>query len=110
MSLRIFQNAQMVHVVLFSDESGTDFVLDSDYRMIPLGDIDLQELRFSVSYSSVYRRRGKGIGVTRRYYAAQVLGRTSSMTVVMYHGDAAEEVRSSAPVTLRFDSVIGLAP
>ncbi|KAJ7211859.1 hypothetical protein C8J57DRAFT_1483764 [Mycena rebaudengoi] len=51
-------------------------VVPSDFRMIPLGDIDLQhEIRLN-------NRTGR----VRRVYAARVKGRQSNMTVAMYQG------------------------
>ncbi|KAJ7027344.1 hypothetical protein C8F04DRAFT_1122663, partial [Mycena alexandri] len=64
-----------------------------DFRMIPMGDIDLQrqirmdELR--VENSGVFFRRGRGC--LRRVYSAKVEGRKSDMTVAIYEGEAADE-------------------
>ncbi|KAF7337088.1 hypothetical protein MVEN_02146000 [Mycena venus] len=58
----------------------------SDFRIIPLGDIDLQrELR--VKSGKVYRQpQIQG----RRVYSAKIDSRMSNVTVVLYNGDGAE--------------------
>ncbi|KAF7337073.1 hypothetical protein MVEN_02144500 [Mycena venus] len=59
----------------------------SDFRMIPLGDIDLQhEIHIDNSRGLVNRR-----GQVRRVFAAKIEGRRSIMTVSMYQGEGAEE-------------------
>ncbi|KAJ7027342.1 hypothetical protein C8F04DRAFT_1122644 [Mycena alexandri] len=64
-----------------------------DFRMIPMGDINLQrqirmdELR--VKNSDVLFPRGRGC--MRRMYSAKVEGRKSDMTVAVYEGETAEE-------------------
>ncbi|KAJ7168977.1 hypothetical protein C8R46DRAFT_1092981 [Mycena filopes] len=62
----------------------------TDFRMIPLGDIDLQyQLSVQSGSGRIGRRRGRR-GV-RRVYSANIGGRQSSVTVAMYQGDGAEE-------------------
>ncbi|KAJ7928262.1 hypothetical protein B0H13DRAFT_1007651 [Mycena leptocephala] len=62
----------------------------SDFRMIPLGDIDLQhELRLNKG-SAVVGRRCERASV-RRVYSARIEGRNAPMTVAMYQGPGAEE-------------------
>ncbi|KAJ6484698.1 hypothetical protein C8R45DRAFT_290416 [Mycena sanguinolenta] len=62
----------------------------SDFRMIPLGDIDLQrEIRLDVGLGVLDRRRERAC--IRRVYSAKVEGKTSEMTVTTYQGDTAEE-------------------
>ncbi|KAJ7227982.1 hypothetical protein B0H12DRAFT_1328542 [Mycena haematopus] len=60
----------------------------SDFRMIPIGDIDLQrEIRLN-SYTGVVDRERACNG---RVYSARVEGRKSTLTVAMYQGNGAEE-------------------
>jgi hypothetical protein len=60
-----------------------------DFRMIPLGDIDLQhEIQVDRGVLGRWRRRG----CVRRVYSAKVEGRKSDFTVTMYQGNGAEEV------------------
>ncbi|KAJ7928249.1 hypothetical protein B0H13DRAFT_1007568 [Mycena leptocephala] len=62
----------------------------SDFRMIPLGDIDLQhELRLNKG-SAVVGRRCERASV-RRVYSARIDGRNAPTTVAMYQGPGAEE-------------------
>jgi hypothetical protein len=60
-----------------------------DFRMIPLGDIDLQH-EIQVARGVVGRRGGRGC--VRRVYSAKVEGTKSDFTVAMYQGNGAEEV------------------
>ncbi|KAJ7017087.1 hypothetical protein C8F04DRAFT_480958 [Mycena alexandri] len=62
----------------------------SDIRMIPMGDIDLQQLLQVNKGSGTISWRGER-RCARRVYSAKVDGRTSNMTVVVYQGDKAEE-------------------
>ncbi|KAF7355896.1 hypothetical protein MVEN_00918500 [Mycena venus] len=62
--------------------------LPSDFRMIPLGDIDLQH-EIGSDFGAVDRRRGRPR--VRRVYTAKIKDRKSSVTVAMYQGDGAEE-------------------
>ncbi|KAJ6548097.1 hypothetical protein DFH09DRAFT_1169787 [Mycena vulgaris] len=64
--------------------------LPSDFRKIPLGDIDLQrEIRLDDTSGVVSRHsRGKS---GRRMYSAKIYGTTSNVTVGMYEGKNAEE-------------------
>ncbi|KAJ7480746.1 hypothetical protein FB451DRAFT_1238348 [Mycena latifolia] len=58
----------------------------SDFRMIPLGDLILEhEIRSGI----VYRRGAKSS--VKRVYTARVAGRSSNMTVAVYHGPNAED-------------------
>ncbi|KAF8181424.1 hypothetical protein K438DRAFT_1976146 [Mycena galopus ATCC 62051] len=59
----------------------------SDFRMIPLGDIDLQHEIGVNKYTGVQPERAR----VRRVYSARVEGRNSSVMVAMYQGDGAEE-------------------
>ncbi|KAF7377026.1 hypothetical protein MSAN_00120700 [Mycena sanguinolenta] len=64
--------------------------LPSDFRMIPMGDIDLQhEIRVdnSTGVLNYHRQRAH----VRRLYSAKVEGRKSTLTVAMYQGHGAEE-------------------
>jgi hypothetical protein len=63
----------------------------TDFRMIPLGDIDLQH-----DTGVIGRHRGWEHPRVRRVYSATVEGRNSSVTVAMYQGHGAEEVSCSA--------------
>ncbi|KAJ7827424.1 hypothetical protein B0H13DRAFT_878918 [Mycena leptocephala] len=64
----------------------------SDFRMIPLGDIDIQhEIRLNkFEGSSVVGRRGERAYV-RRVYSARIDGKNAPTTVAMYQGPGAEE-------------------
>ncbi|KAF7377015.1 hypothetical protein MSAN_00119500 [Mycena sanguinolenta] len=63
----------------------------SDFRMIPLADIDLRhEIRWNNS-TVVVDHRCKQTRV-RRLYSAEVEGRKSTLTVAIYQGDDAEQV------------------
>ncbi|KAJ7616606.1 hypothetical protein FB45DRAFT_230778 [Roridomyces roridus] len=59
-----------------------------DFRMIPLGDIDLRDLIDGPG--GVYRRLHK-MGCVKRIYSARVDGRDSPMTVALYTGEDAKE-------------------
>ncbi|KAJ6518025.1 hypothetical protein C8R47DRAFT_3791 [Mycena vitilis] len=59
-----------------------------DFRQIPLGDIDLRELRLERTSNCFVRQRQS----TCRVYAARVEGRRSRVTVAIYEGDGAKEV------------------
>ncbi|KAJ7679342.1 hypothetical protein DFH06DRAFT_1465460 [Mycena polygramma] len=64
--------------------------LPSDFRMIPLGDIDLQhEIRQNGRSSVVHRRQERA--KLRKVYSAKIDGRTSEMALAVYQGDGAEE-------------------
>jgi hypothetical protein len=64
-----------------------------DFRMIPLGDIDLRkEIRLDDETGVVDRRLRRRSG--RQMYTARIGRRRSDMTVVLYHGDEAEKVGS----------------
>ncbi|KAJ7928201.1 hypothetical protein B0H13DRAFT_2311740 [Mycena leptocephala] len=61
-----------------------------DFRMIPLGDIDLQyEIRVN-NDTGVVDRLPERQGV-RRIYSARIYGRKSRVTVAMYQGESAKE-------------------
>jgi hypothetical protein len=63
----------------------------SEFRRVPLGDIDLQrEIRLD-------RDSGVVSAQTRRYHSAKIDRGTSSVTVVMYQGEKAKEVRRGIP-------------
>ncbi|KAJ7366411.1 hypothetical protein DFH08DRAFT_167291 [Mycena albidolilacea] len=60
----------------------------SDFRMIPLRDIDLQhDIQVDQGVVAHQRRRG----CVRRVYSAKVKGQKSKVTVAMYQGNGAEE-------------------
>ncbi|KAJ7111774.1 hypothetical protein C8R44DRAFT_985271 [Mycena epipterygia] len=64
--------------------------LPSDFRRIPIGDIDLQrEIHLDAQTGVVERSRGRVC--VRRMYSAKIEGRKSNMTVALYQGDNAEE-------------------
>ncbi|KAJ6518061.1 hypothetical protein C8R47DRAFT_4240 [Mycena vitilis] len=60
----------------------------SNFRQIPLGDIDLRELRLERGSGCFVRERQS----TCRVYAARVEGRNTGVTVAIYEGDGAKEV------------------
>lgn len=60
-----------------------------DFRVIPMSDIDLQyEHKIHLVNETGVTRAS-----VRRVYSAKLDGRTSAMTVAVYQGDGAEEVR-----------------
>jgi hypothetical protein len=76
--------------------------MHTDFRMIPLGDIDLQhEIRLNkVEGSAVVGRRRERASV-RRVYSARIDGRNTPTTVAMYQGPGAEEVHLESVVLLK---------
>lgn len=66
-----------------------------DFRMIPLGDIDLQR-EILLDTGAVDRRRERPR--VRRVYTAKIEGRKSDVTVAMYQGEGAQEVCSIIPL------------
>ncbi|KAJ7033916.1 hypothetical protein C8F04DRAFT_605264 [Mycena alexandri] len=65
-------------------------VVPPDFRMIPIGDIDLQHELVVNEISGVVDRRLQRNSV-RRVYSAAIEGRNSNVTVAVYQGDGAEE-------------------
>ncbi|KAF7377040.1 hypothetical protein MSAN_00122100 [Mycena sanguinolenta] len=65
--------------------------LPSDFRMIPMGDIDLRHPIRANEHTSVAYSRPRERARVRRLYSAQVEGRKSTLTVAMYQGDDAEQ-------------------
>ncbi|KAJ6549770.1 hypothetical protein B0H19DRAFT_1264681 [Mycena capillaripes] len=60
-----------------------------NFRVIPMGDLDLlYEIRHKAG-STVARRRTRSSG--RKVYATRIYGSNACMTAVVYQGDAAEE-------------------
>ncbi|KAJ7907939.1 hypothetical protein B0H13DRAFT_2331917 [Mycena leptocephala] len=64
--------------------------IPSDFRIIPLGDIDLQHEILLHQGSALLGRRRERASV-RRVYSAIVDGRNALTTVAMYQGPGAEE-------------------
>ncbi|KAF7352060.1 hypothetical protein MVEN_01168700 [Mycena venus] len=65
--------------------------MPSDFRMIPLGGIDLRyEIRVDIDTGFVNRRERERACV-RRVYSAKIEGRMSNVTVAMYQGPDAKE-------------------
>ncbi|KAJ7906404.1 hypothetical protein B0H13DRAFT_2506356 [Mycena leptocephala] len=62
-----------------------------DFRMIPMGDIDLLEEIPVNNRTGVIGRHHPERTRVRRVYSARVDGRKSGVTVAMYQGDGAEE-------------------
>jgi hypothetical protein len=63
-----------------------------DFRRIPLGDVDLRrEIRVSSASGVVHKRRVRG--PVRRVYTGKIDGRKSDMTIALYQGINAEQVR-----------------
>ncbi|KAJ6538638.1 hypothetical protein DFH09DRAFT_1368806 [Mycena vulgaris] len=62
----------------------------SDFRMIPMGDLDLRE-EIRPRHRSGLVFRGKGRASVRRVYSARIHGSKSKMTVAVYQGENAEE-------------------
>ncbi|KAJ7714795.1 hypothetical protein B0H16DRAFT_1898970 [Mycena metata] len=72
-----------------STNNSVNATVPRDFRMIPMGDIDLQqELVVNKNSGVVGRRRGRNC--VRRVYSAEVDGRKSNVTVVVYQGNGAE--------------------
>ncbi|KAJ7679406.1 hypothetical protein DFH06DRAFT_1465503 [Mycena polygramma] len=65
----------------------TPSTVESDFRRIPLGDIDLRELRLERGSAPFIRERRSAC----RVYAARVEGRKSGVTVAIYEGNGAKE-------------------
>ncbi|KAJ7767107.1 hypothetical protein B0H16DRAFT_350769 [Mycena metata] len=65
----------------------------SDFRLIPLGDIDLQH---EIPTGAAIVERPRERRCVRRVYSAKLEGRSSGMTVALYQGDNAEEEWRSA--------------
>ncbi|KAJ6576916.1 hypothetical protein DFH09DRAFT_1450478 [Mycena vulgaris] len=62
----------------------------SDFRMIPMGDLDLRhEIRLDSGSGVVHYQHGRKSA--RRVYSARIHGSKSKMTVVIYQGENAEE-------------------
>ncbi|KAF8142409.1 hypothetical protein K438DRAFT_2030104, partial [Mycena galopus ATCC 62051] len=62
----------------------------SDYRRIPLGDLNLIK-EMNPGGAPGFVRRRKLRASVRRIYSARIHGSTSTMTVVLYQGEDAEE-------------------
>ncbi|KAJ7614756.1 hypothetical protein B0H17DRAFT_681910 [Mycena rosella] len=61
-----------------------------DFRVIPLGDLDLRhEIRLNYDTGIIDRRQIRG--PVRRMHSARIHGSESTMTVAIYEGDKAEE-------------------
>ncbi|KAJ7027136.1 hypothetical protein C8F04DRAFT_1399665, partial [Mycena alexandri] len=65
-------------------------IVPPDFRMIPMGDIDLQQELMVNEESGVVGRRQER-NCVRRVYSAKIDGRRSNVTVAVYQGDGAEE-------------------
>jgi hypothetical protein len=77
---------------------GSSIFHNADFRMIPLGDICLQdEIRLEGGTRTIGHLRDRGS--VRRVYSARVVGLEGNMTVAMYAGASAEEVRFRFPGT-----------
>ncbi|KAJ7679292.1 hypothetical protein DFH06DRAFT_1415359 [Mycena polygramma] len=62
----------------------------SDFRMVPLGDIDLQrEIQLDSDSGIVDSRKERGS--VRRVYSAKITGRKSRVTVAVYEGEGGAE-------------------
>ncbi|KAJ7127750.1 hypothetical protein C8R44DRAFT_873550 [Mycena epipterygia] len=64
-------------------------VVPSDFRTIPLGDVDLRN-EIHLEHSGVVNRQ-RGLRPARRVYTARIEGKQSDMTVAVYQGENAEE-------------------
>ncbi|KAF7377108.1 hypothetical protein MSAN_00129800 [Mycena sanguinolenta] len=73
--------------------------LPSDFRMIPMGDIDLRRQIRVDEFTGVVNRHPRERACVRRMHAgkARIDGRRTRVTVAIYQGNDAEEVRSMAP-------------
>ena len=61
-----------------------------------MGDINLQQELMVTGHSGLVDRR-RARNCVRRVYSAKIDGRSTDLTVAMYEGDGAEEVRDSIP-------------
>ncbi|KAF7377031.1 hypothetical protein MSAN_00121200 [Mycena sanguinolenta] len=78
--------------------------LPSDFRMIPLVDIDLwHEIRLTNSTVGVDHRRKQAR--VRRLYSTKVEGRKSTLTVAIYQGDDAEQLVGSSWASTVYDGL-----
>ncbi|KAJ7735223.1 hypothetical protein B0H16DRAFT_134256 [Mycena metata] len=69
---------------------GCSLNIRTDFRQIPMGEIDLQhEIQFDDDSGIVYRRRGQRCA--RRMYSARIDGCKTAMTVTLYQGPNAEQ-------------------
>ncbi|KAJ7906963.1 hypothetical protein B0H13DRAFT_1880111 [Mycena leptocephala] len=76
----------------FSPRLATRLNVWTDFRMIPLGDIDLQhEFRLNKAEGSVVVDHRRERTSVCRVYSARIDGRNAPMTVAMYQGPGAEE-------------------
>ncbi|KAJ7211454.1 hypothetical protein C8J57DRAFT_1483848, partial [Mycena rebaudengoi] len=64
--------------------------IPSDFRRLPMGDLDLRAEIYLDHHSSVVYRRGNQASA-RRMYSPRVRGIDSNMTVALYQGNNAEE-------------------
>ncbi|KAJ7211457.1 hypothetical protein C8J57DRAFT_309284 [Mycena rebaudengoi] len=64
--------------------------IPSDFRRLPMGDLDLRAEIYLDHHSSVVYRRGNQASA-RRMYSTRVRGIDSNMTVALYQGNNAEE-------------------
>ncbi|KAJ7679416.1 hypothetical protein DFH06DRAFT_1166538 [Mycena polygramma] len=69
----------------FTNVTNNYNTVSPDFRRIPLGDIDLRELRFERDHFVRERRS------TCQVYAARVEGRKSTATVAIYEGNGSKE-------------------
>jgi hypothetical protein len=63
-----------------------------DFRVVPLGDLNLVRRIGSGDGNREGRRRG--LGFVRRMYTARIHGSKSTMIAAVYQGDGAEQVCS----------------
>ncbi|KAF7344847.1 hypothetical protein MVEN_01646400 [Mycena venus] len=69
----------------------TTAAIPSDFRMIPLGDLDLRhEIRLEPGSNTVFRRQE--CRCLRRIYSTRLYGHQSNMTAAVYQGNNAAEV------------------
>ncbi|KAJ6529574.1 hypothetical protein B0H10DRAFT_1973792 [Mycena sp. CBHHK59/15] len=89
-----FPNSQQFAISGGAFTSVTNYVrynASSDFRSIPLGDLDLRLEILQNKYGVVNLRRGGN--TARRLYSARIHGLPSDMSVAVYQGHNAEELR-----------------
>ncbi|KAJ6523861.1 hypothetical protein B0H19DRAFT_647046 [Mycena capillaripes] len=74
----------------FTNSCPTTHLMPSDFRLIPLGDLDLRP-KMGLDGRSVAMLRPQGRACMRRIYSARIHGSKPSMTAALYEGDRAEE-------------------
>ncbi|KAJ7619801.1 hypothetical protein DFH06DRAFT_72820 [Mycena polygramma] len=90
----IFSGAHHFHVAGGTFINTTNYIgtqtVPTDFRTIPLGDLDLRRI-IGLEGLSAVARSPPGRASVRRMYSARIHGFKANMTAVLYQGDRAEE-------------------